>query len=145
MEEILKRKISDQQSINKSLQKKEMLEEFDKEMLGEKLMKMPELENSNVVDDAETRIINLQLQYESLQNAYERLKKEHQENIFETTKRLNDINTFQCCEGELCLRGTDELGKDFTVWFDAYNFLDWIDTEQIKYIKEQIIKHVESK
>ena len=28
-------------------------------------------------------------------------------------KRMNDINTFQCCEGELFLRGTDEYGNDF--------------------------------
>ena len=60
-------------------------------------------------------------------------------------KAMNDINTFQCCDGELYLRGTDEYGKDFQVCFDAYNFLNWIDTEQIKYIKEQIIKHIKTK
>tara|TARA_R110000787_G_scaffold213313_1_gene322861 strand:- start:45 stop:461 length:417 start_codon:yes stop_codon:yes gene_type:complete len=62
-----------------------------------------------------------------------------------TIKRMNDINTFQCCDGELCLRGTDEMGIDFTVWWDAYDFLDWIDTEQLKYIKTQIIKYIDSK
>mgnify|MGYP003155431259 FL=1 len=60
-------------------------------------------------------------------------------------KAMHRINTFQCCDGEIYLRGLDEYGNDFQVCFDAYNFLEWIDTEQIGYIKEQIIKHVESK
>ena len=60
-------------------------------------------------------------------------------------KNLHDINTFQCCEGELYLRGKDEQGKDFTICFDAYNFLNWIDTDTVKYIKEQVIKHIKNK
>jgi|TARA_Y100000401_G_C8251527_1_gene188414 hypothetical protein len=63
----------------------------------------------------------------------------------EILKRMNDINTFQCCDGELYLRGTDEYGKDFMVCFDAYNFLEWIDKEQIEYIKNQVIKHIKNK
>ena len=62
-----------------------------------------------------------------------------------THKALNDINTFQCCDGELYLRGTDEYGKDFQVVFDAYNFLNWINNDQIEYIKEQLIKHIKEK
>lgn len=58
----------------------------------------------------------------------------------EIQKRMNDINTFQCCEGELYLRGKDEQGKDFTICFDAYDFLEWVD---IEYIKKQTIKHIE--
>ena len=60
-------------------------------------------------------------------------------------KRMNDINTFQCHKRELYLRGTDEYGRDFQICFDAYNFLDWIDTENIEYIKEQLIKHIKTK
>ena len=60
-------------------------------------------------------------------------------------KAMNNLNTFQCCEGEIYLGGTDEYGKDFQVYFDAYDFLNWIDTEQIKYIKEQLIKHIKTK
>ena len=60
-------------------------------------------------------------------------------------KHMNDINTFQCCDGELYLRGTDEYGQDFQVCFDAYNFLEWIDKEQIEYIKNQVIKHIKNK
>ena len=60
-------------------------------------------------------------------------------------KAMNNINTVQCCDGELYLRGTDEYGKDFQVCFNAYDFLDWIDTEQIEYIKEQLIKHIKTK
>ena len=64
----------------------------------------------------------------------------------EIHKRLHDINTFQCTtDNELYLRGTDEYGKDFTICFDAFEFLDWIDTEQIAYIKEQVKKHVDTK
>ena len=58
---------------------------------------------------------------------------------------MNDINTFQCCDGELYLRGTDEYGKDFQICFDSYNFLEWIDTEQIEYIKEKTIKYIQEK
>ena len=61
------------------------------------------------------------------------------------SKSMTNINTFQCCEGELYLAGTDEFGKDFQVCFNAYDFLDWIDTEQIEYIKEQLIKHIKTK
>jgi hypothetical protein len=60
-------------------------------------------------------------------------------------KAMNNINTFQCCEGELYLRGTDEYGRDFQVVFDAYDFLNWIDIENLEYIKEQLIKHIKTK
>lgn len=60
-------------------------------------------------------------------------------------KAMHSINTFQCCDGELYLRGLDEYGQDFQVCFDAYNFLQWIDTDQIEYIKQQIIKHIQTK
>ena len=60
-------------------------------------------------------------------------------------KAMNNINTFQCCEGEVYLRGVDEYGKDFQVCFDAYDFINWIDTEQVGYIKEKLIEHIKSK
>ena len=63
----------------------------------------------------------------------------------EQLKRLHEINTFQCCENELYLRGKDENGLDFMICFDAFNFLEWIDTEQIEYIKEQTIKYIQKK
>tara|TARA_A100001201_G_scaffold133006_1_gene119938 strand:- start:3250 stop:3465 length:216 start_codon:yes stop_codon:yes gene_type:complete len=68
-----------------------------------------------------------------------------QKNISVITKRMNDINTFQCCDGEIYLRGKDEYGQDFMVCFDAYDFINWIDTEQLKYIKEQLIKYIKEK
>ena len=67
------------------------------------------------------------------------------EDKYRIHKAMNDINTFQCCDGELYLRGTDEYRKDFQVVFDAYDFLNWIDTDQIKYIKKQLIKHIKTK
>ena len=60
-------------------------------------------------------------------------------------KRLHEINTFQCVDNELYLRGKDEWGKDLTICFDAFNFLEWIDKEQIDYIKQKVIEYVENK
>jgi len=60
-------------------------------------------------------------------------------------KRMNDINTFQACENEVYLRGTDEYGQDFQICFDSYNFLEWIDSEHLEYIKKQLIKHIKTK
>ena len=60
-------------------------------------------------------------------------------------KRMNDINTFQAHENEVYLRGTDEYGKDFQICFDSYNFIEWIDTENLEYIKEQLIKYIKNK
>ena len=45
-------------------------------------------------------------------------------------KNLHDINTFQCLDNELYLVGKDENGDDFTIVFDAFNFLEWIDIKQ---------------
>ncbi len=63
----------------------------------------------------------------------------------EEHKWLNDINTFQAHKNELCLRGTDEDGKDLTIWFDSYNFLTWVDNDKLEYIKEQLIKYIKKK
>ena len=60
-------------------------------------------------------------------------------------KRMNDINTFQAHKNEVYLRGTDEYGKDFQICFDAYNFLEWIDTEHLEYIKEQLTEYIKTK
>ena len=60
-------------------------------------------------------------------------------------KRMNDINTFQAHEKEVYLRGTDEYGQDFQICFDSYNFLEWIDTENLKYIKKQLTKYIKTK
>ena len=60
-------------------------------------------------------------------------------------KDMNDINTFQAHENEVYLRGTDEYGKDFQICFDSYNFLEWIDTEHLEYIKEQLTKYIKTK
>ena len=68
---------------------------------------------------------------------------EHEDELIH--KRMNDINTFQAHENEVYLRGTDEYGKDFQICFDAYNFLEWIDTEHLKYIKKQLIKYIRTK
>ena len=80
--------------------------------------------------------------FEDLEDKFVKTPELEQELIH---KAMNNINTFQCCEGELYLRGTDEYGRDFQVCFDAYDFLKWIDIENIEYIKEQLIKHIKTK
>lgn len=58
-------------------------------------------------------------------------------------KRINDINTLQASnENELYISGKDEQGKDITIVFDSFNFLQWIDKQTIKYIKKQTIKYI---
>ena len=60
-------------------------------------------------------------------------------------KSMNDINTFQAHENEVYLRGTDEYGNDFQICFDSYNFIEWIDSEQLEYIKKQLTKYIITK
>ena len=97
-----------------------------KEDLEKELMKMPELEEVHSGDDE-----------------YEKWKERQEDELIH--KRMNDINTFQAHENEVYLRGTDENGKDLQICFDSYNFLEWIDTEHLEYIKEQLIKHIKTK
>ena len=63
----------------------------------------------------------------------------------EIHKRLHEINTFQCVDNELYLRGKDEMGEDFTICFDAFNFLEWINKDQIEYIKLSLVREIGSK
>ena len=62
-----------------------------------------------------------------------------------THKEMHNLNTLHCSEGQLVLTGEDESGGDFTVQFDAYLFLQWIDKETIAYIEKDVIKNVKSK
>ena len=55
---------------------------------------------------------------------------------------IHDINTFSCSDNEVYLSGRNEEGEDITVVFSAFEFLSWIGKDEIKYIKEQTIKHV---
>ena len=73
------------------------------------------------------------------------IKKERQEEQEMIHKRMNNINTFHTYENDVHLSGTDENGKDFQICFDSYNFLEWIDTEHLKYIKKQLIKHIKTR
>ena len=60
-------------------------------------------------------------------------------------KRMNNINTFHVYENEVYLMGIDEYGKDFQIIFEAYDFLNCIDKDQLEYIKKQLIKHIKNK
>jgi len=57
-------------------------------------------------------------------------------------KHLHDINTFSCSDNEVFLSGKDENGEDTTIVFSAFEFISWITKDEIKYIKEQTIKHI---
>jgi hypothetical protein len=122
---------------------KEMLEEFDKDMLEEQLMKMPDLSHDIEADQEEQED-----KYKTCPDCCYDVQ-DSEGDIMEHEclihKRMNDINTFQAHENEVYLRGTDEYGKDFQICFDAYNFLEWIDTEHLKYIKKQLIKYIKTK
>jgi len=98
-----------------------------KKELEEQLMKMPELDLESFAETG---------------GADQRANEIEDELIH---KRMNDINTFQAHENEVYLRGTDEYGKDFQICFDSYNFLEWIDTEHLEYIKEQLTKYIKTK
>ena len=117
---------------------KKELSEMTREELGQELMRMPELETSPYpkVD-------------ECLEEFMQWKTKEHQEqeeHEQEIHKNMHNINTFQCTiHNELYLRGTDESGKDFTICFSAFEFLEWIDSDQIKWIKKQVKRHVDTK
>ena len=55
---------------------------------------------------------------------------------------LHDINTFSCSDNEIYLSGLDENGNEATLVLSAFEFLSWIGKDEIKYIKEQTIKHI---
>ena len=57
-------------------------------------------------------------------------------------KHIHDINTFSCSDNEIYLSGRDEEGEDITLVFSAFEFLSWIGKDEIKYIKQQTIKHI---
>tara|TARA_R100000458_G_C8228847_1_gene211138 strand:+ start:792 stop:992 length:201 start_codon:yes stop_codon:yes gene_type:complete len=59
-------------------------------------------------------------------------------------KHIHDINTFSCSDNEVYLSGKDEHGNDTTIVFNAFEFISWISNDEIKYIKEQTIKHINS-
>ena len=42
-------------------------------------------------------------------------------------------------ENEICLAGKDEHGEELCMWFDAYEFIQWVDMD---YIKETLTKHI---
>ena len=57
-------------------------------------------------------------------------------------KNIHDLNTFSCSDNEIYLSGVDEEGEDITIVFSAFEFLSWIGKDEIKYIKQQTIKHI---
>ena len=115
------------------------INKMTKKELEEQLMEMPELEEGTKYTQVPTNDGN---NHPGI--ILDTMKEEEQEDEL-IHKRMNDINTLQAHENEVYLRGTDEYGKDFQVCFDSYNFLEWIDTEHLKYIKKQLIKHIKTK
>ena len=120
-----------------------------KKELSEQLMKMPELDASMDFYEKELKLFTkkeLIMRVEQLENSNKRLTSEVQElEIGDIHKRMNNINTFYTYENDLHLSGTDENGKNFNLCFDSYNFLEYINAEDIDHIKEELIKHIKTK
>mgnify|MGYP003126208309 CR=1 FL=1 len=47
-------------------------------------------------------------------------------------KRLFNINTYHFYKGDIVLTGEDEDGKELTIEMDAYEFIKFIPSDQIK-------------
>ena len=60
-----------------------------------------------------------------------------------TIKNIHDLTTFHCIgeNNEVYISGKDETGKDITLVFNAFEFVDMIDME---YIKEKVITYIEN-
>ena len=61
---------------------------------------------------------------------------------FLSENQINKINTFMAYENKIHIGGVDENNTQLNIEFDSYDFLQWIDTEQLKYIKKQLIKKI---
>ena len=59
-------------------------------------------------------------------------------------KRLHTIDTFHAFENDVTISGKDEFGNDFTINFDAYEFLSWLDHDAMKHIKKTLIKYIKT-
>jgi len=59
-------------------------------------------------------------------------------------KRLQNITTFYLEGDEIYLKGKDECDQDFSVCFNAFEFLTWINTSEIDYIKEKLVIHIKN-
>ena len=47
-------------------------------------------------------------------------------------KRINDINTYHFFEGDVTIVGVDENGEEFSLSIDAYELIQWINTDQVR-------------
>ena len=60
--------------------------------------------------------------------------------------RTMKIESYQVYKDRVLLGGTDqEDGQYFTVEWDSYDFLTWIDTEHINHIKDELIEYLKEK
>ena len=57
-------------------------------------------------------------------------------------QHIHDIHTFSCSDNEVYICGKDEHGEEITLVFSAFEFLNWIDSPTMNYIKEQTIKYI---
>ena len=47
-------------------------------------------------------------------------------------KRINDINTYHFFEGDITIVGSDENGEGLSLSVDAYELIQWINTDQVR-------------
>ena len=60
-----------------------------------------------------------------------------------TIKNIHNLTTFHCISenNEVFISGKDENGNKITLVFNAFEFIDMVDTE---YIKEKVIQYIEN-
>ena len=47
-------------------------------------------------------------------------------------KRINNINTYHYFEGDVTIVGVDENGEELSLSLDAYELINWINTDQVR-------------
>tara|TARA_R100000781_G_C4049014_1_gene116816 strand:+ start:132 stop:389 length:258 start_codon:yes stop_codon:yes gene_type:complete len=47
-------------------------------------------------------------------------------------KRIHTINTYHFFEGDVTIVGVDENGEEFTLSIEAYELINWINTDQVR-------------
>jgi len=144
-EQLMKMPELEQEMENGKSLEKALVEQLKGEREFNPKMKMTDAQIKDMVADIEHTRIEEGLDHKGEKSKWQTTTTLEQEEDELIHKRMNDINTFQAHENEVYLRGTDEYGKDFQICFDSYNFLEWIDTEHLKYIKKQLIKYIKTK
>ena len=95
-----------------------------KKELQDKLMEMPDLEDTTI--------------------PFEKYKEEEEIQIQEKHDHL-DIQSSMVYKNRFCLGGMNEDDEYITIWFDSFKFLEHVDKKRLEEIKEKLVKYIEEK